>query len=202
MRKVQYTVEELTCPECGFVAVNANGLRGHRQFKHGVRPSGAQLPLQKQDLLVSESKLAELLDERFGVISEQVDTLSGELDQLAEGAKGDGAAITELQERLSVAERKTIDDFSTIEKARYFVPWMRQLSKADFEHIALETGHDPLTVEVNDPAMVAMLAESFNKQAKEAKAKAGEEPKTIQGKTTRKGWKYLEHLDLSVKESE
>jgi len=114
------------------------GLKGHRQFKHGIRQS-AQLPLEKQDLLVNESKLEQLLDARFAVISEQVDALSGELDQLAEAAKGDGAAITELQERLSAAEARTIDDFSPMEKARYFVPWMTQLSKADFEKIALET---------------------------------------------------------------
>jgi len=192
MRKVQYTVEELTCPECGFIAVNANGLRGHRQFKHGVRPSGAQLPLQKQDLLVSESKLAQLLDERFGVISEQVNELAGELEQLAEAAKGDGAAITELQERLSAAERKSIDDFSSREKAEFVIPWMQGLAAEDFVRLALETGHEAQLVEVNDPAVVAVLAEMFRKQA--------EEPKIIQGKTDRPGYKYLENLDLSVRE--
>lgn len=200
MRKVQYTVEELTCPECGFVAVNANGLRGHRQFKHGVRPSGAQLPLQKQDLLVSESQLEQLLDARFAVIAEQVDGLSGELVQVAEAAKGDGAAITELQGRLSAAEHKSIEDFSPREKAEFFIPWMTQLSKADFEKIALETGHDPGTVEVYDPALVARLAETFQRQAEEAEAKGEEEPQTIKGKTTRPGYRYLEYLNLSIRE--
>lgn len=190
MRKVQYTTEELTCPECGFVAVNANGLRGHRQFKHGVRPSGAQLPLQKQDLLVSESKLAQLLDERFGVISEQVDTLSGELEQLAEAAKGDGAAITELQERLRAAERKTIDDFSSMEKAGFVVPWLQGLDDKDFFTLARNTGHDV----VPDPAVVSVLADTFREQAE------AENPSTIQGRTDRKGYRYLEHLNLSIRE--
>jgi len=188
MRKVQYTVEELTCPECGFVAVNANGLRGHRQFKHSVRPSGAQLPLQKQDLLVSESKLAELLDERFGVISEQVNELAGELDQLAEGAKGDGAAITELRERLGAAERKGIDDFTEMEKAKFVIPWLEGLDDQDFFTLARGTGHDV----VPDPSVVSVLAETFQKQAKEETI--------IPGKTTKPGYRYLDYLNLSVKE--
>lgn len=186
--KKQYTIEELTCPECGFVAINANGLRGHRQFKHGVRPSGAQLPLQKQDLLISESKLEQLLDERFGVISEQVDTLTGELEQLAEAAKGDGAAITELQERLGAAERKTIDDFSAREKAEFVVPWLRGLDPQDFFILARETGHDVIP----DPAVVTILAETFQEQA--------EKKNIIQGKTDLPGYRYFGYLNLSVRE--
>jgi len=199
MRKVQYTVEELTCPECGFVAINANGLRGHRQFKHGVRPSGAQLPLQKQDLLVSESKLAELLDERLGVISEQVNELAGEVEQLAGAAKGDGAAITELQGRLSAAERKGIEDFSAREKAEFFVPWMRRLDPEEFAYLSQETGHEVQLVPAADPELVAAMAETFQRQAEEAKAR-GEKPRTVLGKTSKPGYKYLKVLNLSVRE--
>lgn len=193
MRK-RYTVEELTCPDCGFVAVNANGLRGHRQFKHGVRPSGAQLPLQKQDLLISESKLAELLDERFAVISEQMDMLNGDLVQqgehqvqLAGVAKDDGEAIAELQKRLSVAERKTIDDFSPVEKAEFLIPWLKGLNEQDFFTLAKGTGHDV----VHDPAVVTMLAETFPKQA--------EEPNVVKGKVDEPGWSYLETMDVSIR---
>lgn len=197
MRKVQYTIEELTCPECGFVAVNANGLRGHRQFKHGVRPSGAQLPLKTQDLLVSESKLEQLLDERFGVISKQVDALSGELEQLAEVAKGDGAAITKLKERLNAAERKTIDDFSEMEKARFVIPWMQGLDAEEFVRLALVTGHDAQLVEVNDPAVVSVLAESFRRQEEEKQAEE-EKAKVLRGRTDLPGYRYLEYVNLSV----
>lgn len=200
MRKVQYTVEELTCPECGFVALNANGLRGHRQFKHGVRASGAQLPLQKQDLLISESRLAQLLDERFGVISEQVDALSGELDQLAEAAKGDGAAIAALQERLDAAEGKTIEDFSSMEKAKFVVPWLQGLSGEDFVRLSLETGHDAQLVEVPDPEAVAKVTEIMKEQAEQAKAE--ENPKIIEGKTDKPGYKYYSYLDISMRESQ
>ena len=73
-----WTKEELTCPECGWVAQNPNGLRGHRQFKHGVRPSGAQLPLQKQDRLVFESALKQLeqqLDQRLEPIEAAIEQL-------------------------------------------------------------------------------------------------------------------------------
>lgn len=194
-----WTVEELTCPECGFVAKDKRGLNGHRQLKHGVHPSAAQLPLQKQDLLISESKLEQLLDARFAVISEQVDALSGELEQLA---KCDGAAITELQERLSAAERKTIDDFSSMEKAEFVIPWMQGLSGEDFVRLALETGHDAQLVEVADSEAVAKVAEIMRRQEEEAKAKAKaeEDPQTIQGKTSKPGYRYLENLDLSVKE--
>jgi len=189
MRKVQYTVEELTCPECGFVAINANGLRGHRQFKHGVRPSGAQLPLQKQDLLVSESKLAQLLDERFGVISDQVNELSGEQGQLANAleqlAKSEDAAITELQERVAAAERKSMDDFSPREKAEFVIPWLEGLNEKDFFTLARDTGHDV----VPDPAVVTILAETFKEPAPES---------VIQGKTELPGYRYLEMLELSV----
>lgn len=193
----KWTEEEMTCPECAaqgirWVAKNPNGLRGHRQFKHGVLPSSSgQLPLQRQDLLISESKLEQLLDERFGVISEQVNELAGELEQLAEAAKGDGAAITELQERLSAAERKSIEDYSSREKAEFIIPWMQGLEAEDFVRLALETGHEAQLVEVNDPAVVAVLAQSFNRSA---------EPKIITGKTDRPGYKYLENLDLSVRE--
>lgn len=194
MRKVQYTVEQLTCPECGFVAVNANGLRGHRQFKHSVRPSGAQLPLQKQDLLVSESKLEQLLDERFGVISDQLNELSGELERLDEAAKGDGAAITELQKCLRAAESRTIDDFSPREKAEFVIPWLKGLDGEDFVRLSLETGHDAQLVPAVDPEASAAIAEIMRKQ--------DETPAVIKGKTTKPGYRYLEHLDLSVFVSE
>ena len=70
----RYSIKELTCPECGWVAKNANGLRGHRQFKHGVLPisskglqrvEGRVLP----DELATESSLRRRLrerDERLG----------------------------------------------------------------------------------------------------------------------------------------
>ncbi len=58
----KWTEEELTCPECGFVAKDRRGWNGHRQFKHGISASSTQMPKQEQDLLVTESKLDERLE--------------------------------------------------------------------------------------------------------------------------------------------
>jgi len=184
------------CDLCGKECRTAQGLAGHKRWVHGVAPSSAQLRLEQPNPLITKSVLEQLLDERFAVIAEQVDALSGELVQ-QDGQHSE--RIKQLEQRLSAAERKGIDDFSPIEKAQYFIPWMSQLSKADFEKIALETGHDPGTVEVNDPAVVAMLEDSFRKQAEEQKDE--EEPNTIQGKTDKPGYKYLDYLNLSIKDS-
>lgn len=111
-----WTKEELTCPECGWVAQNPNGLRGHRQFKHGVRASGAQLPLQKQDRLVFQSALTQLeqqleqlgqqLEERLEPIEaafEQLRGLTGKLqgqtkllDSYAEQGNGNAKQLNRL----------------------------------------------------------------------------------------------------------
>lgn len=56
MAKKQYI-----CPECGFAAKSAAGLRGHRQFKHGIAPSLPLLPNKQQDRLVTRSELERLL---------------------------------------------------------------------------------------------------------------------------------------------
>lgn len=57
--------EELTCPECGFVAKNANGLRGHRQFKHGVLSSSAQQRSSSVPVAALEQRLT-ALEQRVG----------------------------------------------------------------------------------------------------------------------------------------
>ncbi|MBA7704070.1 hypothetical protein ES703_112868 [subsurface metagenome] len=67
---------------------------------------------------------------------------------------------------------------------------MQELSGEDFVRLALETGHDAQLVPAVDPEVSAAIAETFRKQE--------EEVKTIQGKTDRPGFRYLENLDLSV----
>jgi len=96
----QQQIQKLTCPECGWIAKNRAGLNGHRQFKHGIRPT-AQLPLEEHDRLVSESRLADALmgldarlyeaieqvSERLGQLREQVDQQLGQLkEQVDQGA--------------------------------------------------------------------------------------------------------------------
>ncbi len=111
----KWTQEELTCPECGWVAKNPNGLRGHRQFKHGVRASGAQLPLQEQDRLVTESVLEQRIEESLGEVIEQVGSevaaIKQQLKQLAEQPLEQPNSalaneVSELGQRLDVMERE------------------------------------------------------------------------------------------------
>lgn len=206
MRKVQYTVEELTCPECGFVAVNANGLRGHRQFKHGVRPSGAQLPLQKQDLLVSESKLQQLLDERLGVLSEQLDELAGVVGELQQGFP---ALLKQVNQRTSISE------FPIPEQAAYLAETLRQLSaesaavllvnagKADMLQAAtdkeVQAVEEQQAKELEEPGvskLMAVLDEIKPKKTREER----EEEAMIVGRTSKPGYKYLKAVNISILE--
>lgn len=53
--------KEYICSECGFAAKSAAGLRGHRQFKHGIPPSLPLLPSERRDRLVTRSELEQLL---------------------------------------------------------------------------------------------------------------------------------------------
>lgn len=108
MRK--WTKEELTCPECGFVAKDKRGLNGHRQFKHGVHPSAPQLPLEKQDLLISESKLEQRLNELeyklgFGE-AQQESSLPSALDRL----------LRSRQEPITERVARQAQQLSTIEE--------------------------------------------------------------------------------------
>jgi len=214
-RKVQYTTEELTCPECGFVAINANGLRGHRQFKHGVRPSGAQLPLQKQDLLVSESKLAQLLDERFGTVSEQLNQLAGVVDELQVG----------FPRLLQQQNQRSMTDFPLPEQARYLEHTLRTLDteataillvhagKADMmrpatdEEVsavaaqqAKESGEDGDQQETERKAKAEAVFSAMTKMAEKEAKRKDEEVVIEDGKRTGPGWRYLEHLDISIRE--
>lgn len=175
------------CDICGKECKTAQGLAGHKRWVHGVAP-GAQLPLEQPNPLITKSVLEQVLDERFAVIAEQVDALSNELpgalsieelEQLQQQVK-------DLAERLSAAERKTIDDFSPMEKAQFFVPWMQSLDPEEVEHLAHMCGHEvQLEKPTADPALVKVLSETFR------------EP-VIRGKTDRPGYRYLEHIDRSI----
>jgi len=69
----RYSIEELTCPECGWVAKNANGLRGHRQFKHGVLPSSStQLQRVKGRVLPDRSENKSSLEQRLSKLEERL----------------------------------------------------------------------------------------------------------------------------------
>lgn len=197
----KWTKEDLTCPECGFIAKDMRGLNGHRMFKHGVRPT-AQLPLQQQDLLVSESKLNQALDERFTVVSEQLDGITG--------------AISELQECLVLAEgnqRRSIADFSPIEKAQYLYETVGKSSPEEWAQFAELVGHPLQSVTAAEVAEVAAREElgeeandilvEFIKSYEANKGKLKEpkkpEPTIVKGKRTGAGWRYFPNIDMSIK---
>jgi len=241
--KKRYAIEEITCPECGFVAINANGLRGHRQFKHGVR-SSAQLPLQKQDLLISESKLEQLLDERLGAISEQVAELASP-EQLY-GVKATELIAEQVNTQIKAQLAEQLGDL--VDEHLELVQIDRGLTEAEKEYMA-ELGdkvdlltqridkvveqdnknvkmvndncrdwgdkvhllfqaldkhrHNSITGNATLDSRAAKLVDAEVVEADQQRGEllgAEEEPKTIQGKTSKPGYKYLEFLDLSVKE--
>lgn len=193
------------CDICGKECKTGQGLGGHKRWVHGVAPSGAQLRLEQPNPLITKSALEQLLDERFAAISEQVDALSGELAEQVKTLSGEqqqgekqDERIAQLEQRLVAAERKTIDDFTSIEKAQFIIPWMQELSGEDFVKLSLKTGHDAQLVEVPDPEAQAALTEIFRQQAEEQKE--AENPKIIEGKTDKPGYIYYEYLNLSMRE--
>lgn len=92
-----------------------------------------------------------------------------------------------LAEGLNLAEDKTMADFSPEEKADFVIAWAKGLSLED-KAIFAEAVELPIAI-----ATDAEVAEA------EAKGE-GEPPNVIKGKTTRPGYKFLEYLNLSVRE--
>ncbi len=112
--------KELICPECGQTGFgSAAGLRGHRQFKHGVPPSSPQLPLEQQDRLITESVLEQRIEQALGEFIEQVGSevaaIKQQLKQLAEQPLEQPNSalaneVSELGQRLDVMDRDYRED--------------------------------------------------------------------------------------------
>ena len=184
----KWTKEQLTCPECAtqgveFVAKDMRGLNGHRMFKHGVHPT-AQLPLQKQDLLVSESKLEQLLDERFAVVSEQLDELVSKMGLLTQ-------RIDKIVEQENRNTRMVNENFLGWGNKVYLL----------FQALDKHT-HSKLTGGATMESEAANLIDAEVRVADKHRGElpGPEEPNIIQGKTAKPGYQYLEHLNLSVRE--
>ncbi len=89
------------------------------------------------------------------------------------------ATVAELQEKLTAAEGRTMDDFTPVEKADFVIAWGKELSPEDKAIFATAVGI---------PIATATAAEVEG------------EPAIIQGKTEKPGYRYLEHINMSVKE--
>lgn len=90
--------------------------------------------------------------------------------------------VGELEGKLAEAEGKTLGDFTPQEKADFVITWAKGLSPEDKAIFATAVGI-PIV-----GAAAAKVAEVEG------------EPNIIEGKTDRPGYRFLEHLNLSIKE--
>lgn len=127
----------------------------------------------------------EQIKEGIGLLSSSPETEAqlkesqGKVAEAEAQLKESQGKVAELQEKLAAAEGRTMDDFAPAEKADFVIAWGRGLS----------------------PENKAVFAEAVGIPIAGASAAEAEgEPKTIQGKTDKPGYKYLEFLNLSVKE--
>ena len=75
--------QEVRCPECSAVFKNFAGLSGHRQFKHGVKPSKQpRLELDPLDRLVTESRLEQALEQVLDQVLQLRNQVSDQADRL------------------------------------------------------------------------------------------------------------------------
>ena len=86
--------------------------------------------------------------------------------------------VAELQEKLARAESRTMDDFPRVEKATFVLTWAKDLS----------------------PVNKAVFAKAVGISIAPAAEVAEADPAIIEGKTDKPGYKYLDHINLSVKE--
>ncbi len=153
-----------------------------------------QFPIvKKEDQSLALEVPDDLLQQLTSKLSSQAEAQLKENEGTLALLKESQDKVAELEEKLAMAEGRTMDDFTSIEKAEFVIPWMRDRSAEEFVKLALHTGHEAQLA----PATAAEVAEAEQKAKTEV---AEEEPKTIQGKTDRPGYKYLEHINMSVRE--
>jgi len=155
-----------------------------------------QLKLQDAEGLTGvfiEVPLAELKEEIGLVSSEGAESteIAAQLKESKEKVaelEDKVATVVELEEKLSTAEARTMGDFTPIEKANFVIAWAKELSMED-KAIFCEGVGIPIA-----KVTEAEVAEAAVKKAAE------DEPSVIEGKTDRPGYKFLEYLNMSVKE--
>ena len=147
---------------------------------------------QVQDLLTKEAKAREALEMRVAKLENSAQ-LSSDSSKATEALlkenegnlallKESQDKVGELEEKLARAESRTMGDFTPTEKAEFVIAWGKGLSPEE-KAVFCEAVGIPMSKATD--AEVA-LAEG--------------EPKIIQGKTDKEGYKFLEHLNLSIRE--
>lgn len=89
--------------------------------------------------------------------------------------------VAKLEEQLTTGARASgsMDDFTPTEKANFVIAWAKGLTPEKAVAFAQHVGF---------PVAAAQVAEPEG------------EPKTIQGKTNKPGYKYLDYINISVRE--
>jgi len=198
------------CDICGKECKTAQGLAGHKRFKHGVAP-GPQLPLEKHDLLITDSKLERLLDERFSVVSDQLDELAGSVGELQLG-------LPSVVEQLN--RRRSITDFSMPEQVAFLEGTLRGLDAEATAILLINAGKEDMLQHATDEEVAEVEARQkaeeagvkpsptkadkelveWIKELWEKKAKVAEEENAVVGEVKKPGWKYLPRLNISIRE--
>ena len=145
------------------------------QDEKGLTGVFIELPLEqvKEGLGLGSSSVAE---------STEAEALLKEHEGNVALLKESQGKVAELEEKLARVRGRTMDDFTPIEKADFVLNWAKGLSVEDKAIFAGAVG--------------IPIARATDAEVAEAEG----EPATIQGKTDKPGYKFLEHLNLSVKE--
>ena len=101
--------------------------------------------------------------------------------------------VAELEEKLATAESRTMDDFGSLEKGKFVIDFAKALSPEDKAIFAEGTGIS----QVREPE--AEKKDDGEEPEDKAAEVAEEEGKVIVGKTDKPGYKFLPHLNISVK---
>lgn len=132
-------------------------------------------------------KIREELGSSSSTVAEPTET-EAQLKESQGKVEGLEGKVAELGEKLATAEARTMSDFAPMEKANFVIDFAKDLSMED-KAIFCEGVGIPIA-----KVTEAEVAEAAAKAAAEA------EPSVIVGKTDRPGYKYLEYMNMSVKE--
>ena len=102
--------------------------------------------------------------------------------------------VADLEEKLSVAQGITMDDFTPDEKANFVISWAKDLP-AEKVAVFAELAGIPLAV-----AEVKTETVAAEEKTEPVEAEVEETPKIIEGKTDLPGYRYLSYLDRSIKD--
>ena len=143
-----------------------------------------QLELKDDEGLIGTIELPlEELKEALGLGSASVaEPAATEALKVEAQLKESQGKVGELEGKLAVAEGKTMGDFTPVEKANFVIAWAKGISPEDKAIFAQAVGI---------PIAGASAAEVADVEG---------EPAIIEGRTDKPGYRFLEYLNLSMRE--